>query len=122
MTVRNFPSASLAVGIRTIEQLVSKFNDSVRSINSAMAGKINAVSDPELPFTLTAGATTTVLTDDRLGINSVVTFDPLTANAATELAAGTMYALAANRNNGAWTVTHANAGSSDRTFRYLIIG
>ncbi len=84
----------------------------------AMQGKINAVTS----VTLTASVTTTVFTDPRLTINSAVLFDPTTANAAAELAAGTLYALTANRNNGAWTLTHANAGSTDRTFKVLIIG
>lgn len=84
----------------------------------AMQGKINATGT----FTCTANAATTVLNDPRLTVNGVVLFDPTTANAAAELAAGTIYTLTANRNNRAWTVTHANAASTDRTFRYLIIG
>lgn len=84
----------------------------------AMQGKINAV----LEFTCTAGAASTVLRDPRLAIGSFLAFDPLTANAAAELAAGTIYTLAANRNSLVWTVTHANAGTTDRTFRVLVIG
>lgn len=88
------------------------------AVRLAMAGKLNAVGD----FTCTANAASTVLTDSRLTINSAVIFDPTTANAAAELAAGTMYVLTANRNNETWTVTHANAASTDRTFKVLIIG
>jgi hypothetical protein len=84
----------------------------------AMQGKINAVTS----VTLTANVTTTVITDPRLTINSFVGFDPTTANAAAELAAGTIYALTANRNNASWTLTHANAATTDRTFKVLIIG
>lgn len=88
-----------------------------RAVGMLFQGKANNTGT----FTLTAGATSTVLTDPRLTVNSVVLFDPLTANAAAELAAGTFYALEANRNNLTWTFTHANAGSTDRTFRFVIV-
>lgn len=84
----------------------------------ARQGKLDAITE----VTLTAGATTTTLTDIRLSNQSVVLFDPKTANAAAELAAGTMYVLTANRGTGSWVITHANAGSTDRTFQTLIIG
>jgi hypothetical protein len=84
----------------------------------AMQGKVNAVTT----VTLTENMTTTVFTDPRLTIDSFLAFDPTTANASAELAAGTLYALSANRNNASWTLTHANAISTDRTFRVLIIG
>ena len=86
----------------------------------AMRGKINALG--ERTFTLTANAATSTLTDERLTSDGVVFFDPLTANAAAELAAGTLYVLSANRNNGTWTVTHANNAQTDRDFRILMIG
>jgi hypothetical protein len=73
-------------------------------------------------FTCTANVATTVLSDPRLTVNSVLTLDPKTANAAAEKAAGTIYALTANRNNLTWTITHANAATTDRTFQYAIIG
>lgn len=81
-------------------------------------GKTNNV----LTFTCAAGAASTVLTDPRLTIDSFVAFDPVTANAAAELAAGTIYALEANRLNTTWTITHANAGTTDRTFRVVVVG
>jgi len=88
------------------------------AVRLAMAGKLNATGS----ITLTANAATTALNDSRLTVDSVVLFDPTTANAAAELAAGTLYVLTANRNNLAWTLTHANAASADRTFRYVILG
>ncbi len=92
--------------------------DLVRSIRMLFQGKMNCTGS----VTLTAGATSTVLADPRLTVDSVLAFDPMTANAAAELAAGTLYTLTANRNNGTWTLTHANAGTTDRTFRYAILG
>ena len=88
------------------------------AVRQAMQGKLNAVGT----FTCTAGVGSTVLTDSRLTSESAVLWDATTANAAAEFAAGTMYVLTANRNNGAWTVTHANAATANRTFRYVIIG
>jgi len=82
------------------------------------AGKLECVTT----LTLSPGVTTTVLNFYGLSPQSVVVFDPTTANAAAELAAGTMYVLTANRGNDAWTVTHANAVSADRTFQVAVIG
>ena len=89
-----------------------------RAVNGAVAGKTNNIGE----ITLTESSATTTLTDTRLTYFSVVLWDPLTANAAAEMAAGTMYILTANRNNGAWTITNANNAQTDRTFRYAIIG
>lgn len=81
-------------------------------------GKIECVTE----ITLTANAGTTALSDIRLSNQSVLTFDPKTANAAAELAAGTLYVLTANRGNASWTITHANNAQTDRTFQVSIIG
>lgn len=86
--------------------------------NLAMQGKLNSVGS----ITLTQSSATTTLTDYYLTTESKVFFTPLTANAAAELAAGTMYVLAANKGDGSWTITNANNAQSDRTFDYLIIG
>jgi hypothetical protein len=83
-----------------------------------MQGRLNAVAT----FTLAPGVAATVFADPRLTIGSAVILDPMTASAAAELAAGTVYALEADRNNRAWTFTHTNAAATDRTFRALIIG
>lgn len=74
--------------------------------------------------TLTANTATTVVTNAREAVtpDSVLRFDPLTANAAAELAAGTMYVLTANRLAGSFTITHANNAQTDRTFRWIAAG
>ena len=81
-------------------------------------GKMDIVSE----FTLTANAATSTLNFKGLSAQSVVVFDPKTANAAAELYGGTMYVLTANRGNDAWTVTHANNAQTDRTFQVAVIG
>lgn len=83
-------------------------------LNLAMDGKINAVT----AITLAAGASSTILTDSRIGADSFIGLAPLTANAAAALA--TTYIAA--RGIGSATVAHANNGQTDRTFTVLIIG
>ena len=72
--------------------------------------------------TLTPGATVTTIRDPTVTPDTVFLFDPLTATAAAELAAGTLYVLAADRMLGSFTITHANAGTTDRAFRWLAAG
>ena len=89
-----------------------------RAANSAIAGKTNNLGE----VTLTANAASTVIVDARLSFFSVIVFDPLTANAAAEIANGTLYVTEANRGIGSWTVTHANDANADKSFRYAILG
>lgn len=88
------------------------------SLQALRKGKIECVST----VTLTASAATTKITDIRLSPQSLVMFDPKTANAATELYGGTMYVLTANRGDGEWTISHANNTQADRTFQIAIVG
>jgi hypothetical protein len=96
------------------------------AINRLVRGKANYAvdqsGDGSLTVTLTANAASTTVTDERLSYYSTVVFDPMTANAATELANGTLYVTQANRKNGVFTLTHANGASVDRTFRMAILG
>lgn len=86
------------------------------AVREMLQGRLNVTTT----LTLTAGTTTTVLTDSRLTAAGNALLLPLTANAAGALA--TTYVLASNMTDGAWTFTHANAASTDRTFRVSIIG
>jgi DNA-binding beta-propeller fold protein YncE len=81
-------------------------------------GKMEIVGE----LTLTAGAASTAVTDIRVSPQSVIVWHPRTANAAAELAAGTMYVTDANMGNGTFTVTHANNAQVDRTFRFAVLG
>lgn len=82
----------------------------------ASQGKLNVTTT----LTLTANVTTTTLTDPRLRAAGNILLLPLTANAAGALA--TTYVLTSNMNDGSWVITHANAATTDRTFRVTIIG
>jgi hypothetical protein len=84
------------------------------AINNILRGKLNNTGT----ITLTESSATSTLTDVRIGINSVITLQPTTANAAAELA--TLYFGAAS--DGTVTIHHANNAQTDRTFLYAIIG
>ena len=83
------------------------------AINLLIEGKRNSCGT----FTLTASATSTVVTNERCSTDSKVLFSPRTSNAAGAVA--TTYITVAN---GSFTVNHANTGTLDRTFSYDIAG
>lgn len=68
--------------------------------------------------TLLSGTVTTVVTDFRVGPNTVIDLMPTTANAAADLV--TTYI--SSRSAEAFTITHANAATGDRTFAYSVLG
>jgi hypothetical protein len=119
MTVRNRPHVPAPpTGLTDIASLVLWARKLFDAIKAWRIGKFDCTKE----FTLTANAATSTLTDYRLSPQSYVGFDPRTANAATEKAAGTLYALTANRGDGAWTITHANNAQNDRTYTVVILG
>lgn len=83
--------------------------------NSVQAGRLNAT----LGIELTPNLTSTDVIDSRIAAGSLILFMPLTAAAAAELAAGTMFVGYQTR--GMATITHASA-NNDRRFRLLLIG
>lgn len=86
------------------------------TMNSLLLGKINAVAE----ITLTPSASVSSLIDFRIHPNSTLLPMATTANAAVELASGTMYVSGISGNTA--TITHANNAQADRTFKFLIIG
>lgn len=88
----------------------------VLAIQQLAAGRSNAVGT----VTLATASATTVVTDKNCAIGSTPLFTPTTANAAIEFGNGTMYVSAVT--NGSFTITHANAGTTERTFLYALYG
>jgi hypothetical protein len=88
----------------------------VNALNELAGGKINATST----VTLIPALDFTTVTYAFVGPDSTIVFEPQTANAAAELAAGTMYTSA--KGQGAFTITHANNGQTDRTFSFAVLG
>ena len=84
------------------------------TVNNTLDGKLNSTGN----ITLTASATTTTLTDRRIGANSIILFMPTTANGNT--AKTNLYVSA--RADGSATLTHASSSNNDQTFGYIVIG
>lgn len=89
-----------------------------QAVTGVMQGQLNCVGT----LTLAPNTTSTVFTDARLSAQGSVSFEPLTASAAAELAAGTLFVPVTARGKGSYTVTHSSGAATDRTFRVIIIG
>lgn len=85
------------------------------ALNSALAGHLNC----GVQVTLAPSAASTTLVDARINLNTAVLACPLTANAAAEIGAGTMYFVPTV---GQAVIHHANNTQSDRTFNLALIG
>ena len=83
-------------------------------VNSLRDGKINATGTA----TLATSATSTAVTDVRVGADSVILLMPTTSNAAGGLATTHIGTVAKQ----SFTVSHANNSQTDRTFKYVILG
>jgi hypothetical protein len=77
-------------------------------------GRSNATGS----VTLTASATSTVVTPENCAAGSAVFLFPKTANAAAALSTTYVGTVAKQ----SFTITHANAASVDRTFFYVALG
>lgn len=97
-------------------------NSELRRQYEVLQALRNGKSENVAEVTLTANVASTTVTDIRVSPQSVLAWHPRTANAAAELANGTMYVTDANMANGSYTITHANNAQTDRTFRVAIIG
>src|SRR5579884_9331 len=86
-----------------------------RAVNGLLRGKMNATAT----LTLTPNATSTVLTDARIGKYSHVTLEPSSASAAAAVASGQLYPVPGS---GKATVFHPSSGAGDQTFSVLIVG
>jgi hypothetical protein len=118
MTVREFLHLPPPAPSLNPQQMSSYMRRIWETLQPLRKGKTENVTE----LTLTANVATTVLNYRGLSPQSVVIFDPKTANAAAELAAGTMYVLTANRANDQWTITHANNAQVDRSYQVAVIG
>lgn len=91
-----------------------------RIINAIMQGK--TYNTGSVTLTESAASTHIIFSQGRLGIDTVVNFTPKTANAAAELAAGTMYESSRDVRNRILTITHANNSQTDRDFDFTLVG
>jgi hypothetical protein len=93
---------------------VSTTDQIVNAINAILRGRSNATGS----VTFTASVTSTTITDPRISADSVILLVPQTANAAGAVAT-TYQGVTAN---GSAVIQHANTGTTDRTFRYVVCG
>jgi hypothetical protein len=84
-------------------------------VNNLVEGKSNNTGTITLAV---ASATTTTLTDERIGYDSVIVFMPRTANAASAMT--NLYVSA--RTKGSATLTHSANTSADKTYGYIVVG
>lgn len=88
-----------------------------RDIALAVQALLNGASNARGRVTLAvAPATTTTITDPRIGPDTQIVLTARTANAAATTG---LYAVAAT---GVATITHNAAAAADRTFDYLLVG
>lgn len=95
-------------------------NGHLRLVVNALRELANGRVDSTSTVTLTANQATTVVTDPRVGPDSVILFEERSANAAAERAAGTMYT--SSKGDGTFTITHANNAQTDRSYGYVVLG
>lgn len=93
----------------------SRIRELVFFIQQLIDGRNNASGQ----VTLTANDTATTISKSTINGDAAFIAFPATANAAAELAAGTIHASVAA---GTVTITHANNAQTDRTFYYVILG
>lgn len=91
--------------------------DIIVAVNQALKGKINSCGT----VTLTAGAATTTVTNQFVGVDSVVLLFPQKANAAAVVAS--TYVDPADYVSGtSFLIRHPNNANVDKTFGFLIVG
>jgi hypothetical protein len=88
----------------------------VQSIRELFEGRSHAVGS----VTLTTGAATTTVASDLCGEGSKIILTPRTANAAAEIGNGTMYVSSVKAKQ--FIITHANSGTTGRTFDWALQG
>jgi hypothetical protein len=111
------PPRANPANVPQVVGLTAQWLNGVRDVtNNMLQGKVNVTLD----VTLTANSATTTISDPRIGGGSAILLCPMTANAAAELAAGGIYVSSIGKQTA--TLTHANAATTDRTFRIVIIG
>lgn len=123
MAQQQFPSAG-AYG-ENHKDLLRRVLDNLHII---MQGKTN--NTHEVTLTESVATTDVPLTKGDLTPTTVINFMPITANAATEFGAGTMYVSLVNADavssgtlaKYSFRITHVNNAQTDRTFRYTLTG
>ncbi len=94
-------------------------NEHRRKIADGANAALNGANRTVGEVTLRANEATTTVTSIYVTETSHITLEPLTANAATEFAAGGMY-ISARTSGASFVLTHANDANADKDFSYSI--
>lgn len=95
---------------------VRALRDHARVINTINKGQINCT----LIVTLVTASPTTTIKDARISkLNTAVLMCPTTADAAKEIAAGSLYFTITD---GQVVINHGSTSTADRTFQMAMIG
>ena len=84
----------------------------LNKLDELLRGKVNTVAE----VTLAANQTTTTVADELVSPNSHIALTPMTATAAAESP------WISSQGSGTYTLSHANSGQSDRTYRVNVTG
>jgi hypothetical protein len=90
-----------------------KINTVIRQL---LEGRSNAVAT----FTVNASTTLTTVVTSVVGLNSIILWQPTTANAAAQMA--TLFCASTDVTKGQFTLHHASNPTTDQIFNYLAIG
>lgn len=101
------------IGVGQDEKDPRRFALAIQELSSGRSNAANRV-------TLIANAAATVVDFANCSAESIPLLVPMTAHAAAEMGAGTMYVSAVA--NKSFTITHANNAQTDRTFGFVCIG
>lgn len=101
------------IGLAPGETRLFKVVDVVRLL---MRGRSNSTGS----VTLDVNEASTTVTGLSISENDTVILTPMSANAATEVGNGTMYVSSVGQ--GTFEITHANAATTGRDFRWASFG
>ncbi len=108
-------STTAAQGIYLPAPSDNQIRNTIRSIHQLARGQTNAKGT----FTLSStGATLLSVSNVNCSPNSIVSFSPVTADAAAQMA--TVFVLSSNISTGAFSVTQATNTSTSSIFNYVI--
>lgn len=95
------------------------FGGDERAVAEVVRGLMDGKSNNTGEITLTdGGATSTTLSDPRIGYESVIILSPLTANAAAFWSG--LYI--SSRSQGQAVISHASNLLSNRSYAYIVVG
>ena len=98
---------------------LAPFGQDPRAVSEVVNGIMNGKTNKTGTVTLGTSVTSTVISDARIGADSVILFMPTNVNAATILSGGLLYV--SSRGKGTATITHPTTILSS-TFAYVVIG